>query len=248
MTQDHFLNTLKATYILDPTTQPTAFWKTKDWLNQPGANLTTENEITTFTLGDMLLLRLPLHAPYNPITDASLKTLVFAEKQHAITHLKETKFFKLFCNHSVPTTPHLNPNFQIKPVTPDEDQQVMTFINENYENIHVNLDEVQSWRTRPVYNADLWIWIIDSDTGKTAALGIAEFDPEIGEGALEWIQVDAAYRGHGLGKALVHTLVNRISASGTFTTVSGEVDNHTQPERLYKACGFTGERIWYVYR
>ncbi len=248
MTHDHFLKTLKATYILDPTTQPTAFWKTKAWLNHPDARLTTEEGNTTLTFKDMLLLRLPLHAPYNPITDAGLKTLVFAEKQHAITHLKETKYFKLYYNHSVRTTPPLNPNFQIKPVTPDEYHQVMTFINENYENIHVDLDEVQSWRTRPVYKDDLWIWIIDTATDKTAALGIAEFDPDIDEGALEWIQVDAAYRGHGLGKALVHTLVNRISASGTFTTVSGEVDNLTKPERLYKSCGFTGERIWYVYR
>jgi hypothetical protein len=31
-------------------------------------------------------------------------------------------------------------------------------------------------------------------------------------------------------------------------TVSGEVDNPTAPERLYRRCGFSGSDIWWAMR
>ncbi|MFA5524645.1 MAG: hypothetical protein WDA24_09850 [Tissierellales bacterium] len=33
-----------------------------------------------------------------------------------------------------------------------------------------------------------------------------------------------------------------------FTTVSGEVDNDTNPERLYRSCGFYGDDVWWLLR
>ena len=33
-----------------------------------------------------------------------------------------------------------------------------------------------------------------------------------------------------------------------FVTVSGECDNPTNPETLYRKCGFNGNDIWYVFR
>jgi len=31
-----------------------------------------------------------------------------------------------------------------------------------------------------------------------------------------------------------------------FVTVSGEVDNSTNPEALYRKCGFIGDDIWHI--
>lgn len=101
---------------------------------------------------------------------------------------------------------------------------------------------------KTVYNPKLWIWIINKETKKKVALGIADMDRDIGEGALEWVQVDSNFRGYGLGKALVNELLRRIALIGNFTSVSGELDNQTQPERLYRSCGFKGDRIWHIYR
>lgn len=126
--------------------------------------------------------------------------------------------------------------------------EVCQIINESYENIKVNEEQVWSWTTKNVYNPKLWIWIINKETEKKVALGIADMDCDIGEGALEWIQVYSNFRGYGLGKALVNELLRRIALIGNFTSVSGELDNQTQPERLYRSCGFKGDRIWHIYR
>lgn len=68
----------------------------------------------------------------------------------------------------------------------------------------------------------------------------------IKEGALEWIQVLPEYHGNKLGKALVIELLKRLKPYARFTTVSGELDNKTNPERLYRRCGFIGDDIWHI--
>lgn len=50
------------------------------------------------------------------------------------------------------------------------------------------------------------------------------------------------------GKTIVLELLSRLKYIADFTTVSGEVDNKTNPERLYRRCGFQGDVIWYVLR
>lgn len=89
---------------------------------------------------------------------------------------------------------------------------------------------------------------MDHEKGTPAALGIAELDPTVPEGALEWIQVLPEYQGRGFGKILVLELLNRIKGKAKFTTVSGEVDNETNPERLYRSCGFVGNDTWWLLR
>lgn len=117
-----------------------------------------------------------------------------------------------------------------------------------YEDIKPNTEEVLKWTGHPVFKKDLWIWIIDKNTEKPAALGIAEFDMNIKEGSLEWIQVLPDYQGKGLGKVLVIELLNRLKSHAGFVTVSGEVDNKTNPQKLYRSCGFYGDDVWYVLR
>ena len=77
-----------------------------------------------------------------------------------------------------------------------EAKQISDLIGACYENIHPSPVEVQNWCKHPVYDSDLWIWLIDNKN-EPAGLGIAEFDPDIKEGSLEWIQVLPEYQGKG---------------------------------------------------
>ena len=101
---------------------------------------------------------------------------------------------------------------------------------------------------RPVYDAALWLTVKDDQTGAIAATGIAELDREIGEGVLEWIQVSKGYRGKGLGSFIVSELLWRMKDKTDFVTVSGQCNNPTNPEKLYRKCGFTGNDTWHILR
>lgn len=121
-------------------------------------------------------------------------------------------------------------------------------INRCYADIGITAAELQSYTTHPVYNADLWLAVKDDKTGVIVATGIAELDREIGEGVLEWIQVSEQYRGHGLGCYIVSELLWRMKDKAGFATVSGQCSSQTNPERLYRKCGFTGDDVWHILR
>lgn len=125
-------------------------------------------------------------------------------------------------------------------------EDVVEIINNCYTNISTNLNNVKEWTRSIVFDNDLWVYIKQVKTNKIIALGIAEIDREIKEGALEWIQVLPEFHGKGMGQAIVNELLNRMVGKANFVTVSGEVDNKTNPELLYRKCGFTGNDIWHV--
>ena len=106
--------------------------------------------------------------------------------------------------------------------------------------------DVEAWKSRRVYRAELWLAIADVLTGEIAASGIAELDADTSEGALEWIQTTEKYRGCGLGRYIVNELLRRMQGRADFATVSGQINNKTNPETLYRACGFTGSDRWHV--
>lgn len=121
-------------------------------------------------------------------------------------------------------------------------------INRCYTNIGISEAELQDYTTRPVYDSSLWLAVMDQKTGDIAATGIAELDPEIGEGVLEWIQVSQEHRSRGLGKYIVSELLWRMQNTAAFATVSGQCDNPDNPQRLYRRCGFTGSDLWHILR
>jgi GNAT superfamily N-acetyltransferase len=129
-----------------------------------------------------------------------------------------------------------------------EAREIADLISNCYGNIRLTPETVQGWQQHPVFDPQLWVWITDEAQNAPAALGIAEFYPMIDEGSLEWIQVLPDYRGRGLGQQLVFELLNRLKGRATFTTVAGQVDNPTHPERLYRRCGFEGDDLWWVLR
>ena len=137
--------------------------------------------------------------------------------------------------------------FAFRGVKPEgEIYAVANFIQRCYPNMKVSPAVVRGWLDHPVYDPDLWVWLVDEVSGKNAALGIAEFDPEVPEASLEWIQVLPEYQHRGLGSAIVGELLGRVDGRVLFTTVAGEVNNTTQPERHYRKCGFTGSDIWWL--
>ena len=121
-------------------------------------------------------------------------------------------------------------------------------INSCYDDIGISESELYRYTMRSMYNAKLWIAVKDKQSGTIVATGIAELDREIDEGVLEWIQVSEEYRRCGLGFYLVSELLWRMRCLASFATVSGRCNNATNPERLYRKCGFIGTDVWHVLR
>ena len=124
-------------------------------------------------------------------------------------------------------------------------EEFASHIHECYGN-GMTAEEVHGFTEREVYCPRLWIALCDKNTGKIVATGIGELDREIGEGILEWIQVSKEHRGSGLGCYIVSELLRRMKDIAKFATVSGRCNNPSQPEKLYRKCGFTGDDIWHV--
>lgn len=143
------------------------------------------------------------------------------------------------------TTPELPEHFHFCSASADE---YAKHINSCYANLRVTADELRDYTARPVYCSDLWLVIKDDRTGMIAASGIGEVDREIAEGVLEWIQVSNDFRGLGLGRCVVQELLYRMKGKAAFATISGQCNNPSKPEALYRKCGFTGTDIWHILR
>jgi len=126
----------------------------------------------------------------------------------------------------------------------NEVEDISRLIAQCYTDLHPSIETVQSWTTHPGFDKKLWIWVTKENI--PVGLGIAERDPVVPEGSLEWIQGLPAYRGMGIGRCIVVELLKRLQKTVSFTTVSGESDNQTK--QFYESCGFYGEDIWWILR
>lgn len=88
----------------------------------------------------------------------------------------------------------------------------------------------------------------EKSTGKYVGCGMADFDIETKELILEWIQVLPQYRGKKIGQLIVTELLSKMKDVADFATVSSKVDNTTNPEALYRKCGFAGDDAWHILR
>ena len=123
---------------------------------------------------------------------------------------------------------------------------IRELINRSYTDLAVSMKQLQGYRTTPAFAADLWLIALDAQSGEPVGCGIADIDPVAGEGALEWIQVLPEHRRRGAGRFIVNSLLNRMAGRADFATVSGQVNNITNPEGLYRRCGFTGGDVWHI--
>lgn len=168
-------------------------------------------------------------------------------KEEMLKQYNDEVFFRI--SHPLVTIPKSNLANQFKIITVNPHMKVdeiVSFINRCYADIGVCVEQVASWRQDKVFDPDLWVWIIESVTNQPVALGIADLDQEVGEGILEWIQVLPQYWRMGIGKLVVIELLHRIKQKAKFATVSGKLHNDSNPEALYRSCGFIGDDLWHI--
>lgn len=157
----------------------------------------------------------------------------------------DEKYFRL--HHTLKEIPKItSDDFEIATATRKDTKAIVQIINDSYMDISVNKDLIKSYTKTPVYNADLWVVVKEKETNKYVGCGIADFDTETRELILEWIQVLPQYRGKKIGQLIVTELLFRMKDVADFATVSGKVDNMTNPEALYRKCGFAGNDIWHI--
>lgn len=154
-------------------------------------------------------------------------------------------YFRLSHDLQGMSAPVLPEGFSLMEASPED---FALHIGKCYTDIGISTEELRRYAARPVYHPALWLAVRNDRTGEIAATGIAELDREIGEGVLEWIQVSKEHRGCGLGSYVVSELLWRMKDIAKFATVSGRCDNPTNPEALYRRCGFKGNDVWHILR
>lgn len=152
-------------------------------------------------------------------------------------------YFRLYHDLQKLRAATLPEGFQLCEASPAE---YAAHINQCYADISITEEEIKSYFQHSVYSAALWIVVQECKSKKIVATGIAELDEQIGEGILEWIQVSPTHRGIGIGTYVVTELLTRIAQKAQFATVSGQINNPSKPESLYRNCGFQGNDIWHV--
>lgn len=135
---------------------------------------------------------------------------------------------------------------ELIPATADKFHIFVKIINNSYTDLTVTKEQMESYCKTPVYDSDLWVLLKDKNTDSFVGCGIADYDRNIGELIIEWIQVLPQYRGHGYGQLIVNYLLAKKQDTAKFATVSGKVNNPANPERLYRKCGFQGDDIWHI--
>ena len=262
MTQPaNFTQALIAAYRENPCeVLPNALWKSIFWADKFQTDFRLDNGNVTQLMAWsteqwMLYWNRDRHFPQQfPLQDHGALRFALLHKDFEDLLPLETfpnrqRYFRLLHPMRVLPAPDLSEGFSF--VVADsltDSEKIAQVINTCYADINLTSDVIRSWKDHPVFTADLWVWVIDEKYNQPAGLGIAEFDSSIAEGSLEWIQILPAYRGKGLGKHLVNELLMRLSDRAEFVTVAGQLDNQTNPEKLYRSCGFKGDDQWWVLR
>ncbi len=157
----------------------------------------------------------------------------------------DRKFFRLIHDLSNIPEPHI-PEIELEIIPPNRTDELVDMINRSYAHseVRVSKDYIRSLTTTQVYCPGLWIGAILNErlTGSI----ICDFDIEVGEAIIEWLQVLPEYRGRGIASALICKALKTMRGIADFATVSGECDNITNPESVYRSCGFNGDDVWHI--
>ncbi len=261
----NFQAALKQTYLQAPCqVLPNPLWKTLQGLEDCENRVDTApdrtiRQLESWRKGNLLVSwqkdRASLRLRVEPLSTMEIALIHADLLEPFLRHPqlpaidRQTPFFRLIHKLENLRPAELPPAYQFKTVdAAQECEAAARLICQCYESLKPEAATVKAWTQHPVFEPDLWVWVWDLDHDRPAGLGIAELDPAIGEGALEWIQILPDERGQGLGKQLVRELLARLKKRALFVTVSGEIENLSQPERLYRSCGFEGQDIWWMLR
>lgn len=159
-----------------------------------------------------------------------------------------SSFFRLI--HRLGAVPRFEhpPGVALAQISPEQAGEIAALINRCYRHsgIRVTQEEVRGWTGSPACRPELWLGAFAE--GALIGSVIGEFDPEAGEGVIEWLQVLPECRGRGIAAALMARTLETMGGFAGFATVSGARENPTRPERVYRACGFEGDDVWHILR
>ena len=157
----------------------------------------------------------------------------------------DKRFFRL--KHDLENIPQYEvAEIAFEVISPNRIGDLTEMINCSYthSDVHVTAEHIRSLTATKVYCPELWIGAVTN--GKLIGSIICDFDREVGEGIIEWLQVLPEFRGRGIASALTCKALKDMSGFAEFATVSGECDNTTDPERVYRKCGFNGDDVWHI--
>ncbi len=160
----------------------------------------------------------------------------------------DEKYFRLYHNLKNISNTANTDDYTIVTATENDIETIVSVINHSYTDLQVTYSQIESYTKVTVYNENFWILVNENRTGRCVGCGIADYDKEVKELILEWIQVLPNYRNKGIGQAIVNELLSRARSFAEFATVSGKIESLANPERLYRKCGFVGDDVWHIMR
>ena len=165
--------------------------------------------------------------------------------EEAAEGYRDQVYFRL--QHSLDHIPRIHAvGFRMEDTSLQDAHVIADIISRSYQDIRMTESRVRAMGSSIAYCPSLWVMAREIATGQVVGCIIGEFDPASGEMSIEWVQVLPQFRRRGIGAAMVTEFLHRAPTGTRFVTVSGQVDNDTHPEELYRRCGFTGNDYWHI--
>lgn len=134
--------------------------------------------------------------------------------------------------------PELPPGFTVRYVADEADfPERIALHREVWANSRVTMDSYRRMRAVTGYLPDLDIVAVAPD-GTLASYCICWYDPESGTGQYEPVGTRPAFRGQGIGKAVIREGLRRLQAHGARLAIVHTNDTNTAANRLYESAGF----------
>lgn len=203
-------------------------------------------ELTDYWTDPCSLLSIPWWKHRNITLPHHIKILHHRDfSPEAARGYRDSVYFRLL--HDLRAIPEADcAGYLVRSISPRDGGLIASIINRSYPDIRVTRDQILAMEKSSAYCPSLWIGIWDSLDQSPLGCAIGEYDPESGEMSIEWVQVLPPFRRRGLGKLLVCQLLRRTPEGARFATVSGQAENESNPEALYRSCGFSGSDYWHI--
>ncbi len=249
MNKDLFFDYISRIYLKNPSMLPLPLWKIKSFLYSSETYIKKMgNNLFAIHNGSAWVVY-----PFaNSIDYADVKSLtsLILNNNQLCDKLKKKKasmkgIIKVSKSLSDIELLDLPNNLQFKKVKHNQDAAVSEFISLCYESLSIKKEFIKKIKLHPTFNKDYWWWLVDSENNKLA-LVIGEYDEEINEGTLEWIQVHPDYRQKGYGTLIVNKLLNEMNKKCDFVTASTEHFQSKIVEDFYLKNGFENKETWWI--
>lgn len=145
-------------------------------------------------------------------------------------------------------SPQLPPGFSVRAVGGEDEWAARVVLHQEvWRPSAVTLDAYQQLRDVAGYRPDLDLVVVAPDT-TFAAYCICWLDRVNRTGEFEPVGTRTAFRGEGLGKAVMREGLRRLREQGVHTAYVTAVGDNDAARRLYEAVGFTTYTREYAYR